>query len=410
LVLALHPGLTVVSGAGAEDRAGLIDELSGALGEQRAGVHVEFLDDQGRELVVYRPTDGPHRVLEVATGSDVTESFRRAGTIDLLSVEGDRLEDRRRRLCITAADLVADADEAATIGQLARIDPEQLWDLADAVTDVVDELSRWRSAETAQEDPALVARVEAAHAEAREARELVGRTRAVAVPLAGTLAVLSVVAGAVGAAGLAVLGILGCAASLGLLAWRWRRAGQVEAAERTALASGEASSYLAYQLDRADRLFPDPAEREARLELAELHERALDAWTELVGPVDLGWALAHRAEIEAARHLAGPPPVDATPRVHRLTVRLGQLAQRPGTRPPVILDDPAPGADDAELDAVLRVVGAATEHLQIVLLTDDPRTAVWAAAGAGEQLLHLELGAGDHAPLPEPSAVEHQPV
>jgi hypothetical protein len=410
LVLALHPELTVVSGAGPEDRAGLIDELLGALGEQRAGVHLEFLDDQGRELVVYRPTDGPHRVLEVATGSDVTESFRLAGTIDLLSTAWPPTEDRRRWLCVAAADLAADTDEAAAIGHLAGIDPEQLWDLADAVTDVVDELSGWRTAEAAREDPALVALVEAAHAEAREARELVERTRAVAVPLAGVLAVLSVAAGVVGAGGLAALGILGGAASLGLLAWQWRRAGQAEAAEHAALASGEASSYLAFQLDRADGLFPDPTEREARLELAELHERALDAWTELVGPVDLGWAVAHRAEIEATRHIAGTPPVDATPRVHRLAVRLGQLAQRPGTRPPVVLDDPAPGADDAELDAVLRLVGAATEHLQIVLLTDDPRTADWAARSAGDELLHLELGAGEHAPLPEPSSVEHQPV
>src|SRR5687768_15810827 len=53
--LDLHPRLTVVSGAGRLEREGLVNEILGALGSSRPGVHLELTDDDDRSLAVFRP-------------------------------------------------------------------------------------------------------------------------------------------------------------------------------------------------------------------------------------------------------------------------------------------------------------------------------------------------------------------
>jgi len=60
-----HPRLTVIAGVGRLEREGLINELVGALGSSRSGVHAELATDSGGRFAVFRPTGGRHRVIDV---------------------------------------------------------------------------------------------------------------------------------------------------------------------------------------------------------------------------------------------------------------------------------------------------------------------------------------------------------
>src|SRR5258706_15120114 len=71
-----HPRLTVIGGVGRLERQSLTGELLGALGPGRPGVHLELVDDNGRQLAAMRPHGGGRdRVLETETGLDVTDEF-----------------------------------------------------------------------------------------------------------------------------------------------------------------------------------------------------------------------------------------------------------------------------------------------------------------------------------------------
>src|SRR5690606_6480838 len=97
-----HPRLTVLGGMPPDARAALASLLSGALHGTVRGVHLEVVDDTGRRLVVVRPTSGPHRVIDVATASDVTAQHRGFdGRVGLLSSQ----YGRSTVTCITAAGL-----------------------------------------------------------------------------------------------------------------------------------------------------------------------------------------------------------------------------------------------------------------------------------------------------------------
>ncbi|MCX7622107.1 MAG: hypothetical protein N2037_14895, partial [Acidimicrobiales bacterium] len=73
--LSLHPGLTVISGVGPLEREGLVNDLVGALGPGRPGVHLELVADRGRRLAVFRPAGALPRVVDVDRAVDVTSSF-----------------------------------------------------------------------------------------------------------------------------------------------------------------------------------------------------------------------------------------------------------------------------------------------------------------------------------------------
>src|SRR4051794_14395182 len=76
--LSFHPRLTVVAGLDAGARKGLVAELIGGLGSTRTGVNLELADDRGRRLAVLRPATGGHRVIDLTSGSEVSEEFRGA--------------------------------------------------------------------------------------------------------------------------------------------------------------------------------------------------------------------------------------------------------------------------------------------------------------------------------------------
>lgn len=123
-----HPRLTVLGGMPPDARAALGSLLSGALHGTVRGVHLEVVDDTGRRLVVLRPTSGPHRVIDVATASDVTAQHRGFdGRVDLLSSQ----YGRSTVTCITAADLRSRTPRNDAVRALSAVDQVALWSAAD---------------------------------------------------------------------------------------------------------------------------------------------------------------------------------------------------------------------------------------------------------------------------------------
>lgn len=123
-----HARLTVLGGMPADARAAFSSLLSGALHGTVRGVHAEVVDDTGRRLVVLRPSSGPHRIIDVATQSDVTAQHRGFdGRIDLLASR----YGRTTVTCISAADLYNRTPRSDAVRSLSAVDQVALWSAAE---------------------------------------------------------------------------------------------------------------------------------------------------------------------------------------------------------------------------------------------------------------------------------------
>jgi hypothetical protein len=123
-----HPRLTVLGGMPADARAAFGSLLAGALHGTVRGVHAEVVDDTGRQLVVLRPTSGPHRVIDVVTSADVTAQHRGFdGRVDLLSGQYGRTTITH----ISAADLRNRTPRNDAVRALSAVDQVALWGAAD---------------------------------------------------------------------------------------------------------------------------------------------------------------------------------------------------------------------------------------------------------------------------------------
>jgi hypothetical protein len=139
-----HPRLTVLGGMPPDARAMLADLLAGALHGTTRGVHAEVIDDAHRRLVVLRPMSGNHRVIDMASSTEVTTQFRSFdGRIDLLSGQHGRATITR----ITAADLYQRSSRNDLVRALSAVDQVALWSAADDLYDRVPDSNaavRWQ--------------------------------------------------------------------------------------------------------------------------------------------------------------------------------------------------------------------------------------------------------------------------
>ena len=89
LAVDINPALTVASHENPAVRLDFITGLIDGLGPGPAGTHLELVDDLGRHLAVFRPRGGPHRVIDVDAGTDVTPQFAAvAPRVDVLARSG----------------------------------------------------------------------------------------------------------------------------------------------------------------------------------------------------------------------------------------------------------------------------------------------------------------------------------
>ena len=406
--LPLHPRLTVIGGVGRGEREGLIGELLGALAGSRRGVRLEVCDDSGRRLVVDR-ADSPagDRVTDVESGADVTAQFRAPdGRIDLLSAIGVPTEDAHRLSRVTSFDLTSGMDTNATVARLALLDQRRLWAAAEAAASTDHTLRREAEAAGASaEDAPLIEAVEERHAafESAQARHESFRHHALFIGGASAL-------GAVPAALLdrwTAIPFLAVALLTTLLSIRFRRKmHRARVAEQEALDAAGADTYIAFHIQRMNKVLDNEQNRERLAEAAAAHRAAVATWRSLAGDVSPGWALDARDRIEAAAASAGrvsgsqnTPSYDPAEMAEALIARMAELrhAGGRGESLPLLLDDPFGNMTTVVKRWILDLVGRSAGSPQVVVLTADPDVTAWARSEAanGAELAVIEPATAD---------------
>jgi hypothetical protein len=405
-----HPRLTVVAGVGQLERDSIATELFGALSGTKRRSRLELVDDRGRRLVVERHENDPglDRVLDAATGADVTKELRTPdGRVDLLAVNGLTLTDVTQRARISATDLNPGAD--AGLARLARHDQAVLWATADRVLST-EAIAKAEAATIggSEADAETIERIEHRHGACESAENRLSHIGRLGFRLtlpAAAAAVITYVAadkriayglGAVVATVLVVLGLL-----LAHVAWLRRR-------ERAALGVVGADSYIVFHIRRMDELLAGQMNRQRLAEVAHARTAALAEWKHLAGDATVEWALANKDRIAAAerRHATLAADVtgggaEAAEMAQGVIERLADLrhACASGDSLPLLLDDPFTGSGPSAKQWLLELVGRSAGAPQCLLLTEDPEVAAWARMEAiGGQLAVIEATPVDITP------------
>jgi hypothetical protein len=392
--LELHPRLTVIAGVGRLEREGLISELVGALGSTRAGVHAEIVADNGGRFAIFRPVGSRHRVVSIDSATDVSDRFRNAdGEIDLLARAGLDTRGAKRRMRLTSSDLATSSHTDQVIRRVAQLDSTDVWSAAERVRITEDHLQAEAEAIGSQpEDADVVERIEDRHQAFMGAQSRHERYRKLSF-LAGAVAAIaavpiSLVAGEVAAAPLLIVAAVITAMSF----LEYKRMEQASQEEVDALKAAGAQSYLGFHLQRVNGLLASDQHRKRLMQAAEEHRESVAAWRQLVGDVEVAWALEHRDAIDAAarvrREVAGTAAVDDPAGAgdtdgdlaQALLTRLADVRTLgPGSESfPLILDDPLRELTSAQKPALLELLGRASAAQQLVYLTEDEAVAAWA--------------------------------
>ncbi len=392
--LSFHPRLTVVAGVAAGARKGLVAELIGGLGSTRTGVNLELTDDRGRRLAVLRPATGGHRVIDVTSGTDVSEEFRASdGRLDVLGRFGLDARRANETLHLDRDGLSRDSQRDDVVRHLSEIDQTELWSTAARVRITEDELKALgEDRAQGSEDAELVARIERHHHGLEEALDQHRRLRrdASMVCAASLLAALPV---ALIRPDLAVP-ILAIGLVTILMAFMFRaRVEAVQRMEQSALADAGVDSYLGYVVGRVNDMMEDTEARRRRLAVAEDHRAAATRWTRLAGDVSVEWALSHHEEIETAARLrrelatlgqlsTTAPALDdeTTALAQSLIAHLGRLRTigSGGESMPLILDDPFTEVEPSTKLTLMELLARTAGTPQVILLTDQDEVATWA--------------------------------
>jgi hypothetical protein len=403
--LNLHPGLTVIADIGPLEREGLVNDLLGAVGTGRSGVHLELSLDDDRHLAVFRPAGERPRVVDIDRSADVTAAYTDGlGELNLLAGMGCTTRSLRRRLVITSDDLAPRSTMEEWLLRLAHIDPHRLWDLAAKVRSREARLEEI-AARTGGSggDAELIEEIERRHHDLERSECRMERVRkatfmGAALAIVNAMSLLLLFGSLIWAAPLVLAAIVSTVFS----ARQWHRMNEARRAEDEVLEAVGASSYLAFQIAHVNGLVANDRNRTDLLAAAEYHAAAMAEWHLLVGDVPLDWAVEHRRDIEttaiALRNgmdVTNPMASTLTPieetiadGARALRHHLVQLT-RGGKTLPGILDDPL---DGCESDAKARLLGLILDvarRQQVIYLTDDPEIAAWAQAHADDPAIGL---------------------
>ncbi len=395
LNVSFHPHLTVVTGVGSKTRESMIQELLGGLGSHRSGTHLELVSDSGRALTIFRPNEGPHRVVESATGKDVSDEFTTAnGDVDLLATFGLDAVSARRLSRIGPNDLVASGQSQQLIGRLGRIDQKQLWSDAQRVQiarQAVDD----QAPETEVEDHDLTARIDKNYHAHDAALGQADRSRLLAIGVG----IASIAASGVAVTISNTLAILLlCVAALAtIIAFVFRaRVAYYNKQLKDALGESGSDSYLSYQLDRIDGYVNSEHQRRHHAAVQADLDDALNRWHTTAGDVTVEWALENRAAIEASAAyasgkaaanqgasdsiVASRAPGEAAELVESLLARLAKarhLGQNDESFP-IILDEPFGTMGPDVRPALLQTLADQDGSPQVILLTNSDDIVAWA--------------------------------
>lgn len=394
LTLELHPRLTVVGAVGHVEREAMVNEFVGALASSRDGVHLELTADSGRQLAVFRPFGAEHRVVDVTSATDATAEFISAeGNVDLLATLGLDQRSARNAMRVTASDLMTATERDHLVHRLSRANQMELWAAANSLSAAAARLDEEAEAVGSNAaDAEVIERIDARHNEF-EARQLQFERRRRGAFIVAGITALGIIpaAGAVGMVAVAVLGVIAMATVMASIA-SWQLTGRAEKAEREALAEAGAQSYLGFHMQRVNGLLKSDEARRGLMAASEEHRDALRRWNILAGEVEVDWVIRNRDLIERAAHVRSElsrPHFDATSTDHHdeitalaqsLMSRLSELRTigKGRERFPALLDDPFDSVDEQLLPTLLELIVRASQHQQIILLTNNPRISAWA--------------------------------
>lgn len=408
--VAFHPRLTVVAGVPAAIRTTLAAEMVGGLGSDRSGAHLELASDAGKQFTVFRPTGGPHRVIESESGNDLTDAYRsETGEIDVFGHYGIDKAKARSLIRLDRDAVTAGPPPCADVARLSEIHQAELWSVAARVR-ITDEEFRLLSseAESNTEDAALVARVEKHHQTSESAIERQRLIQQSITRVAGFSFLVALPVALISPA--STLPLLGIGVITVLLALIYKaRVDAARRSEASALAAAGSDSYLGFVVKRVDGMMHEGDSRRRLAAAAEDHRAAAISWTRLAGDVNVDWAFAHQGEIDSAARLRHQMSVlaqvsstapelgeDTANLVQGVMAHVGRLRRvgSAGESLPLILDDPFGDIDPATKHSILDLLAQSAGHPQIILLTDQDDVAGWA---------RLEALAG-HVSLVEPLA------
>jgi hypothetical protein len=417
-----HPRLTVVAGVGRQERDMLVTELIGSLAGGRPGAHLELVDDRGRRLALIRPATGAgERVLDVETGTDVTDEFAGpGGRPDVLRTLGLTAAEARKACRLTAAELAVESQGDALVTAMAGLDQPVLWSAAARLQEAeraLAEASREAGSEIG--DAPLIEEIERRHAEFETAQRQNESVRHHGIFIAGACAPAAGVARFFLHNTIAALAFVAVAVLTLLVSIFFRRRMEAaRAAEDEALAKAGKQSYIGFQLQRVDRML-DGQTSLARVATASEDQRAAhSAWQEIAGDIEVGWAVHHRDAIEGlSRRLrvdrdAGSGAVadiDPAELAHWLAARFTALRKvgPTGESLPLILDDPLLGVDAGVKQWILELIGRSAGSPQVVYMTADPEVAAWARMEAMAGNLTVLEPAPDDTPAVSAAGLVH---
>ncbi|HEX4902291.1 MAG TPA: hypothetical protein VFV42_05735 [Acidimicrobiales bacterium] len=386
----LHPRLTVIGGLEPASREALVGELLDCLAGHRPGVHLE-LELGGRELAVFRPAGGRHRVIDTGSVEDVTAAHVGAdGQIDLFASVGVDRTLARRTMRFGREDLVVRSESDAWVARLARADQEDLWETAMRCRAAEHLLEQAAAGGLTADDAPVVQQIEERHAALVEATDTYERIRLIALTISTV--------GALGAVGMLDLqGKLGAipfvlvALAGAVLALRYRRAvDEASRAEREVLRRVGADDYTTFHYERVSALLDTDRERRRFMQAVGDHRRAMGAWESVAGPVPLGFALEHERVIRRAAAgepgtVEGPAPTwiedgDGAELASVVRSRLDAvraLTSGPDVLP-LVVDDAFEGIHPDLTPGLLRLLAARTTDQQVIVVTADDAVVAWA--------------------------------
>jgi hypothetical protein len=410
LKLAFHPRFTVITGVGSATRESLLQELIGGLGTNRSGTHLEIHSDTGRDLAIFRPPEAPHRAIEMASGSDVSDEFRSTnGMVDVLGAFGLDTATARRWMRVGPNDLVATTHGQQIIARLGRIDQAELWSAAQRVQNAELALAE-QSSSGVVEDAALTEEIDRNYQSHDDALAQADKTRILALGV-GTFGLLgAALVASTSTAAAIVLIVLAALATVTAFLFR-ARVTHFKRQLEDALGKAGSDSYLGYQLARIDTYVTDEHQRRHRVAAQEDVNEALRRWRTAAGDVTVDWAIEHRPAIEAAARLhdgranrgsgsgelVATHVADETPElIESLLARLAKSRNlgADGESFPLLLDEPFGPLDPQVRPALLEVLVAQAGAPQIILLTNEEDVVAWARLEALTGALTL-VGPGE---------------
>ena len=376
----------MISGSDPVVRDALVGELLDSLAGARPGVHLE-VSVGGRDLAVYRPANRRHRVVDTSSVADVTEEHLGSdGEIDLFAALGVDRTVARHTMRFGAEDVVTRTEADAWIARLAAADQEQLWETAMRCRAAEQLLDHAGAGGLTVDDAPVVREVEATHAALVSATDAYERMRLIALTV-GTV-------GALGAAGMANLGSRVLAVGLVLVAVagaalgiRYRLAVDAAArAERGVLRRAGADDYTTFHYERVSALLDTDRERRRFMQAVGDHRRAMQAWSELAGPVPLTFALEHEREVRRIAEVGQGAAHDAASSDTAAELAGTVLSRLAAVRDltggvdvlPVVVDDPFDSLDPALKPALLQILADGSATQQVIVVSADPDVAAWA--------------------------------